>query len=303
MLRKTPFKKLALLFDQLYVDHLALWRSKLDLEDKKVSAEERQFVLSEIDWLLEKGVLQTYSIEREDFQTLSFDTALFEDMQEVSTTVEANVVRIEDNSIPQTTSEEFKFVGSLCATNELIFKMEDIGLRMAAAFLGTKDHLTQYIPLVNSFDSYGKKTSKEVASHFVLNKIPAPADDTSWEQLFEFRSDPDVKRKYYALVNWINDMSDADMPLPHLADKYNQLYSEYLRQYHLHKLQNSLTKVEMLVLGGFEVVTSLLFHQNVMTAFKGLLNIRKEQIALLEGEKNIVGRELAYIVTAEERLT
>ncbi len=83
----------------------------MDLEDKKVSAEERQFVLSEIDWLLEKGVLQTYSIEREDFQTLSFDTALFEDMQEVSTTVEANVVRIEDNSIPQITSEEFKFVG------------------------------------------------------------------------------------------------------------------------------------------------------------------------------------------------
>ena len=302
-MENIPFKKLSLLFDHIYVNSRELRLSQMDIElSSKISIEEKRFILSEIDWLIEKGMLKTYSIPRQELQMEQFDTLLAEDIQEVNKTIEANITPAPGYDKTKHTPGELQFVGVLGATNELIFKIEDIRLRIASVLLGSKDPLTEYVPLVNSFNSYGRKSSKDLAAHFVLNKIPIPAEDTSWTQLLEFRSDEEVKRKYYALMNWINEMAGTDMPLSHLADKYNQLYSEYLHQYRLHKLTSELTNVEVLLLGGLDFISSLL-HQNIVTAFRGLLHIRKRQVLLLQEEKNLMGRELAYILAAKEKLT
>jgi hypothetical protein len=236
LLQATPFKKLSLLFGHLHVDYMTLWMTKWEIEHKKISQQEKKSLLSDIDWMIEKGILQTFLIPKEELSACHLDRNLIEDMHEVYKTIESHVIPTSDVDRQESAGGSFRFAGVLPATNDMIFGMEDIRLRMESSFLGTKDPLNQYIPLVNSFDTYAAKTSKEIATHFVLSQIPTPAESISWEQLLEFRSDAEVKRKYYALISWINDMAAADMPVSHLADKYNQLYSEYLRQYHLHKL-------------------------------------------------------------------
>jgi hypothetical protein len=46
---------------------------------------------------------------------------------------------------------------------------------------------------------------------------------------------------------------------------------------------------------------SALAHQNYLAAFKGIIHIRKEQVSLLQAERDIPGRELGYIVAANEK--
>lgn len=76
-----------------------------------------------------------------------------------------------------------------------------------------------------------------------------------------------------------NILREIDMTVSHLADKYNQLYTEYLNQYRLHKLTSDLSTVEVLFLQSMDVIASIL-DQNYLTAFKRLINIRKQQVSL-----------------------
>jgi hypothetical protein len=102
------------------------------------------------------------------------------------------------------------------------------------------------------------------------------------------------------LINWVNEMSRSGMPLSHIADKYNQLYSEYIRQFSLHKMNSSFTALELITLGGMEFANHLI-SQSYVSAFRSLLDVRKQQISLMKSEKEIQGRELAYIYSVNER--
>jgi hypothetical protein len=58
--------------------------------------------------------------------------------------------------------------------------------------------------------------------------------------------------------------------------------------------------MEVLVLTGVEFISAITLH-NFLSAFKGLLTVRKQQVELLKAEKDIQGRELAYIVAANNK--
>ncbi len=302
MIEEVQFKKLSLFFDRLYIDWKDLWFAERDIkESKKLTEEEKSNLLMELDWLKEQGLIQTYTFGPKDLKDLKMNVELEEDIKMLNEDIQVHLIP----ATPEEKQEmaqpgQLQFAGVVAATNELIFKMEDMRMRIDAVRLGVNEPATQFVPIVNSFDSYCTKKSPDMALHFILGKIPVPDEHTAWEQILEFRSDTTVQRKYHALLNWINEAGRQDMPLPHLVDKYNQLYSEYLHQYSLHKLTSGYTMLEMLVLGGIDFISALL-QQNFTAAFKGLLTIRKEQVGLLRAEKDIEGRELGYIFSANEK--
>jgi hypothetical protein len=300
ILEKTSFKKLSLFFENIYVNRTDLWMSQRDIEgSKKLSKEDKNALLSEIEWLIEKGIIKTYYVAKDEFVAAQFDSLLTADIKETNKSIQERIIPIPLDEQEKRKPGEFGLAGVFSVTNELMFKMEDIKIRVDATVLGLKEKETHFIPIVNSFDSYQRLNSNDFAFHFILSKIPTPDINTSWEQLLDFRSDEDVKGKYYALVNWANEITTQDMPLSNLTDKYNYLYNEYLRQYSLHKLNSNLSIIELLLTGGMEFIGSIL-NQNLFTAFKGLINIRKQQVALLQTEKGIQGRELAYIFSVNE---
>ncbi len=177
--------------------------------------------------------------------------------------------------------------------------MEDIRVRVAAAVLGKKTPTQDFVPIVNSFASYQQTTVPSQAVHFILGQLPVPDQDTAWEQIIDFREDDTLKRQYYALLNWLNQVSNKDMPVSHIIDEYNYLYSEYTRQYALHKMNSRFTTIELLITSGIEFLSSLA-QQGYVSAIKDILTIRKKQVALLKEEKDIEGRELAYIFSAQQ---
>jgi hypothetical protein len=269
-----------------------------------LSHEEKLRNVAEIDWLVENRIIKPYSIEPGEFKIGEYDEFLAKDMRNVGKRIGKNIIRENDGigvrQQKKKPSSKLQYVGVLQATNELIFDTEDIGIRVEALRLSLTDTITQFVPIVNSFNSYKRKESRNLALHFILNKIPVPDENTSWEELIDFRNDEDVKRKLYALIDWINEMTRSNLPIAHIIDKYNYLYSEYVKQYSLHKLNGGFTTIELLMIGGVEFLGSLL-QQNYLSAFRGLLNIHKQHVTLMKAEREIQGRELAYIHSVNER--
>lgn len=297
LIEKMSFKKLSLFFDRIYIEEKALLSAEHNIKkSKKLTKIERNSFLAELDWLREQNLIRTYG--RDSMNVFELNNDLEENLKALHKYILERYIPPDELELSQI--EKPKSGGVIVAPIDLIFKIEDLGMRSDAVRLGLKEPATQFIPIVNSFESCCRKQSSDMVLHFILGKIPVPDSNTPWEEILEFRNDAVVRRKYYALLNWINEISQQDMPLPHLADKYNQLYSEYMYQYSLHKLTSSYTILEILVVGGIDFVSSLLQH-NVGAAFKGLLTIRKEQVGLLRAEKDIPGRELGYIFSANEK--
>jgi len=300
MLELTPFKKLALFFNCIYTDQTPLYLAKWEIEQSQtLTNDQKRICLNEIEWLIEKEILKTYHLSREELFAVKFDEDLLNDIRATDNIVRGQVIPIETE---QKNTEPGKpyLAGILKADNNLIFKMEDIRSRIDAAALAKKDPMTEFLPIVNSFNSYSELKTPQFAAHFILNKLPIPAASTSWEQLIDFRSDEEIKRKYYALINWVNEVSQKDMPIHYLSDQFNYLYSEYSKQYALHKLTTSLTTVELLITVGIGFVSSVL-QNNLIDALKNLVTIRKQQVDLLKAEKEITGRELAYVFSVNEK--
>lgn len=296
----VSFKKLSLLFEDIYVNTFSLYRETRVLPFLKDKSTTSEYV-QEVEFLENKVVIKTYSLPSSEFSIQEHDSILAEDMRRMGKVIEENLIYNDSEDIlNDKTDSKLKLVGVLRTNNEMTFNMRDIGMRIDALRLSLENTATEFVPLVKGFGSYKVERSNTSALHFVLDKIPTPGENTSWEQVIDFRSDEHVKRKYYALINWVNEMSKSDMPLSHIADKYNQLYSEYIRQFSLHKMNSSFTTIELLALGGMDFFNHLT-SQNFVSAFRSLLDIRRQQISLLKSEREIEGRELAYIHSVNER--
>ncbi|HLO71280.1 MAG TPA: hypothetical protein VK167_10445 [Flavipsychrobacter sp.] len=143
-------------------------------------------------------------------------------------------------------------------------------------------------------------TKKQTVLKFLLSNIPILDDETPWEAIFEYKSDGDSKRKYYALVNWVNEVATGSLSQNEIVDKYNYLYHEYTNQLKLHKQKTWETKFEVLVnapLSTIENIAKIKFSKLLEPFFK----IRRAELDLLEAETKITGRELAYIYDVNQK--
>jgi hypothetical protein len=300
-LQEIPFKKMALFFDSLYMNERNFYLSKMDIKrSKALDTAEKRAAISEAEWLIEKGIIRLYEFGQEDFSAVRTDDILLNDAQKIDQEVKEKVIFTEEKPTKKDSEYGFFLAGVAALTNDLIFKMEDIRVRIAAAVLGNKNPDQEFVPIVNSFASYQQEKPPCSVAHFILGQLPVPDENTPWEQVLDFRADAEVKRQYYALISWINQVGQKEMPLSHIVDEYNHLYSQYLNQYSLHKMKSHLTTMELIVTAGIDFISSIT-QQGYVSALKDLLTIRKKQVALLKEEKDIEGRELAYIFSAVQQ--
>ena len=139
--------------------------------------------------------------------------------------------------------------------------------------------------------------SKRDILKFVLSVIPEPADDVSWEQLIDFKNDPDTMAKYYALTKWINEVSQKNLQLNDIEDEYKYLYHQYTNHYKIHKMKYKQSTLNVITTAAIDVLTGQIGISGVSTSF---FSIWKQNLALLEAETKIIGKEIAYIYKANK---
>lgn len=132
-----------------------------------------------------------------------------------------------------------------------------------------------------------------------IRALPQPDDSVSWEQIVEFRNDPDSKSKFLALKNWMVDISKGGHHPLELSQKLEFLMDEYQRHMSFHKMKIRMGSLETVFVATAEFVEDFTKFRLGKIA-RDLFRIKHDRIALLEAELKSPGREVAYIVKARK---
>lgn len=133
----------------------------------------------------------------------------------------------------------------------------------------------------------------------VLHSLPVPDNSVSWEQILDYRSDPDSTSKFLALRNWMNEVARAKLTASEVEEKLEYLINQFQQHMNIHRLKANTGVLETIVVTGAEFLEDLAKFKWGKLA-KSLFSFKHRRIALMEGELKAPGSEIAYIVKAKE---
>ncbi len=173
--------------------------------------------------------------------------------------------------------------------------------RLMAIQLRVLDNTDAY-PILDREIAIDSRADKTNVIQIVLNELPIIDESASWEQIIEFRSDPDSYAKFLALRNWMNKVARGDVTFIEIEQELEFLLSEYQRHMALHKMKTNTGTVTTYLKMGVEFLEELR-HLRPSKAVEALFSIKHSRIALMEGELNSPGSEVAYVIKAREEFT
>jgi hypothetical protein len=181
----------------------------------------------------------------------------------------------------------------------------DLSVRLRWFEQLTKVNTESYhFPILLSTNTLGnvppEKDKQEPILRILLQNIPQPDHTVSWDHILEFKADPSTRAKYYALINWVNDISKTVMTASEIEERLQYLLHDYKEQYRIHKLKQKAGKIELCVCGIVGIVENLVKLKWSEIA-KTFFNLHREELHFLEAETKFRGREVAYIHAAQEK--
>jgi hypothetical protein len=157
------------------------------------------------------------------------------------------------------------------------------------------------VPIISSRDSFEKnnEVSKVDVMQLTLHSLPVPDESVAWEEIFNFRNDPDSKSKFLALRNWMNEIAKGQLLLTEIEEKLEYLLDQYENHMKFHKMKYHKGVLETLITTTAEVAENLVrlkFSKLAQLPF----TIKNKKLALMEEEIKAPGREVAYIFKARK---
>ena len=282
-------KKLSLFYDSIYIGE-GRFNIIRSTDPNNLNEENIPMLYEKAVWefLQDNEVVKTYPYIREKFDSED------EDVKELSKQLEQLFLKEQSKgNFPETPSEEQLFEMKKDFFQHL-FLTHDISIRLDTLHLRKTDDFSEYYPLLRTPDTLKSENKKTKIIQFLLDKIPEPDYTVSWDHIIEYRSDEDVRNKYFALTNWVNKAANSNSKLSEIKDEYEYLYSEYMKQFKLHKMKYNNSLIEIIV----NATTNFLLNittGNYVSSVKDLIQFKIKNAALLQEESKIQGKEIAYI--------
>lgn len=133
----------------------------------------------------------------------------------------------------------------------------------------------------------------------ILKHMPIPDRNTPWENILEFRNDPDSKGALAGLRVWFYEVAKGELELDEIEAKLEYLLYEYRKAMKIHQMKYRQGIFETIVVTTADVLEQLIKFEWGKLA-KGLFSLNSKKFELLEAEMNAPGREISYIVKAQE---
>ncbi len=289
--REDKLKRYALLFDRVCVPG---FESSIDFirEYNKIFAlKVSEYQIAEWNWLYKSGLIfdpgeiwhshldnnseyLNYKIRQESIinWTASLDTTK----------------RLNDNEIENV--ERLMIINSF------------LELRMNSLLLRYKLNIDAFPVLPLKLLNIEQKANNCSVVQIVINSLPTPNDQTPWEQILEFRQDPETSGKFLALKQWMREVAKSELTPIEIEEKLDWLIYDYRRHMNLHKMKVDKGAFETVIVTAAELIEDLAKFKWGKAA-KSLFSIKERRIALLEGEINAPGSEVAYIVKTREQFS
>jgi hypothetical protein len=284
--RDLNLKSKALFFDKIFIDSTTVSNLKKTIQNNKdvrdFNLEQAKQNISELEFLLDVGFLDTFGMP----DSLSYtkgDKKLLKKFKEGT-----EIIKFHIDQGKLDCRALYEIEGISLYLGDLLTKFSIDNLKRSGI-----NHL---YPIFDTGYFEGEQHKHDVL-HFILRKLPVPHEDTSWEQIVDFRKDKDSKSKYFALVHWVNSVARSERPLIEIEDEYNYLYDQYIKHLKLHRIKTSMSTMEIIVNAGIDALASL----DVTGVLKNLFSYKKTRISLLEDELKLPGQEIAFIHKSNER--
>lgn len=159
---------------------------------------------------------------------------------------------------------------------------------------------TDAVSLIPCYDFSKIPTSrKSEVARVAINKLPIPDETTPWEQIIDFRNDPDNQSALLNLRRWIRKISSENLSAAEIEEELEWLLNQYEHNINLHKIKSNTNAIEVLVKSPLEVLENLLTLKFSKLA-DPLFAIKRRKISLLEAELQAPGREVAYILKTKD---
>jgi hypothetical protein len=195
--------------------------------------------------------------------------------------------------------------------NDYLSKMnQDVAISFVIVFQHYIRRLSVQLRVLKGMEAYPvlsdlipqlplQQPKKNETVSVTFNALPMPDDSVSWEQIFEYRADPDSQSKFLALRNWINEAARAELTPAELEVKLEHLVDQYRQHMKRHRMKTNVDTLETVITTSVEVLGDLVSFKWGKAA-QALFSLKKREVALLDGEAAAPGNAVAYIVKARE---
>ncbi len=282
-------KKLALFYDKIYVGE-GRFSIISDISEKQLKEENYPMLYEKAVWdfLKDNDVVKPYPYFKDKFENSDSEAV------ELSRQLEELFKKERtEKKWPKNPTEKEKAEMKKEYFNHF-FLTHDISVRLDTLQLRKLDESSEYYPSLRTYDTLKTESKKNKVIQFILNDIPEPDYRTSWDHIIEYRTDDDIRNKYLALTNWVNKVSNSNIKLSEAKEEYDYLYSEYIKQFKLHKMKYNNSKLEIILNSTVTLIANIA-SGNYISSVKDLFQFNIKNANLLKEEANLPGKEIAYI--------
>lgn len=293
----SNLKQQALFFDRIgfyklnkfYADlneSLHLWKKS----HPEFQTDKGETILRELEWLQEQNLI--FELKLEELGRPEFIPANMGEQFEDTKALLRRILEIEFTD-PKSIKNKTHRV-------ELFREQRLMILRFMAIVM----EKTKGVTTVTTFPytEYARKvpnSRKADVAQIVINRLPLPNNETSWEQIIDYRNDPENQNNLLGLRHWIRKISKEELSKAEIEDEIEWRINEFQNHMKLHKMKANTETLEAVVKAPLEIIENLikLKFSKIPEPFFAL---KKRQINLLEAELNAPSKEISYIIKTRE---
>jgi hypothetical protein len=191
-------------------------------------------------------------------------------------------------------------VSATTALDEIDRGMSELfgwGARINAMILREQQNIaaTPLCPLEMLSASTPFTAQREDVVQLVIDGVPVPSDTTPLSDVLAFREEARSNGWLQGLRVWMNDVANTERPINEVSDRLEYLVNQYETALSHHRMTRDTTMLETFIFPANGVVDYL------TKLGSKLFTTRRAQLELLKAERELPGREVAYVVRAAER--
>ncbi|MDD2921003.1 MAG: hypothetical protein PHQ36_01845 [Anaerolineales bacterium] len=296
----SNLKQQALLFDQIGIYKLSRFyeslEESLDLLKKlnpKIPNEissKTEAIITELEWLKQTGIIFEVNLQDvfQDESTKGFAKKVsaqkFEDAKNL-------LKKIIENQTPKLINNE-----NNARKDQLSKEQHYTLLRLMSIIIETTKGITTVTTLPHTeYSREAPNFQKGDVVQIVIRKLPLPNNETPWEQLIDYRNDPENQRNLLNLRRWIRKVSSENLQPAETEEELEWLINEFQNHMKIHRMKANTETLEVIVKAPLK-----LLELEFSKITEPLFALKKRQINLMEAELNAPGREMAYIIKAKD---
>jgi len=167
--------------------------------------------------------------------------------------------------------------------------------RMAAVQLRNLNNLDAHAVVSNEFTSLeqdDEDPNRRDVLQILIDGLPLPDKEVSWEQIIDYRSDPNSLNRFLDLRNWISDIAGGKFTSLEAEQRLEPVLKRFRKQMEIHQMKTVSTTLAAFVTTSPHVIRNLLSYPGgTKVCF-----FAHRKLVLLEGEALSDISEVAFVL-------